>query len=95
MSKNSFKIRRILTVLILILVSGKKSLVKQQHQQRYRPQQAQPEIQSTSPEENVPSYMRSTSSSTKKERPISAVPALMSTPRRRYENLVFFFVNCD
>ena len=69
----------------MLLVSGKKSLVKQQHQQRYRPQTnlSQPEIQSTSPEENVPSYMRSTSSSTKKERPISAVPSLMSTPRRR------------
>ena len=68
--------------------NGKKSLGKQQLQ-RHRHQQLAPpvnsDVHSTSPEENMPSYMRSTSASTKKERPISAasINVMTSTPRRR------------
>ena len=61
------------------------------HQQQQHPhmghplQQQQPEVglQSTSPEENVPSYMRSTSASTKKERPVSSASLMLINPRRR------------
>merc|ERR550532_572495 len=55
-------------------VSGKKQSIGNKPQ-RYR---AQPnlDVQSTSPEENVPSYMRSTSASAKKERPVSAASSL-------------------
>ena len=65
-------------------VSGKKQSIGNKPQ-RYR---AQPnlDVQSTSPEENVPSYMRSTSASAKKERPVSAASASVQfpqTPRRR------------
>ena len=70
---------------LFFAVSGKKSLGKQQLQ-RHRHQQLAPptsDVHSTSPEENMPSYMRSTSASTKKERPISAASVNMSTPRRR------------
>ena len=64
-----------------------------QHQQQHphmghpvqHQQQQQPEVglQSTSPEENVPSYMRSTSASTKKERPVSSASLMLINPRRR------------
>ena len=63
-----------------------------QHQQQQHPHmghpvqhQQQPEVglQSTSPEENVPSYMRSTSASTKKERPVSSASLMLINPRRR------------
>ena len=66
---------------------------RQQQQQNHHPhmgqpvqhQQQQPEVglQSTSPEENVPSYMRSTSASTKKERPVSSASLMLINPRRR------------
>lgn len=64
------------------LVSGKKN-----SSGRYRPhpqQLQQPEVHSTSPEENVPSYMRSTSASAKKEssRPVQGSSNLLG-PRRR------------
>ena len=52
---------------LIFLVSGKKNSTPSKH--RYSRQEQ--EIQSTSPEENVPSYMRSTSASAKKERPVS------------------------
>ncbi len=71
-------------MLIFVPVSGKKQSIGNKPQ-RYR---AQPnlDVQSTSPEENVPSYMRSTSASAKKERPVSAASvsvAFPQTPRRR------------
>ena len=59
---------------------------QQQHPHMGHPvQQQQPEVglQSTSPEENVPSYMRSTSASTKKERPVSSASLMLINPRRR------------
>ena len=74
-------------------VSGKKSHPQgspSKMQPRYRQQQQQPlEIHSTSPEETVnsgpvPSYMRSTSASAKKERPVSAASIVtFNTPPRR------------
>ena len=57
---------------------------QQQQQQQNQQHQQQIEVHSTSPEENVPSYMRSTSASAKKERPVSAASiATFNTPRRR------------
>ena len=60
---------------------------QQQHPHMGHPvqHQQQPEVglQSTSPEENVPSYMRSTSASTKKERPASSASLMLINPRRR------------
>jgi hypothetical protein len=77
-------------------VSGKRSVPSQlvanrgpqQQQPRYRQQQPQSlEVESPSPEEPVPSYMRSTSASIKKEqrRPVSvaSMHVMSSTPRRK------------
>ena len=74
-------------------MSGKKSHPQgspSKMQPRYKQQQQQPlEIHSTSPEETVnsgpvPSYMRSTSASAKKERPVSAASIVtFNTPPRR------------
>lgn len=71
----------------VFIVSGKKSTPKPQTPQRYRPQvdlSRGQQDSTSSPEENVPSYMKSTSASAKKERPVSAASVnLLATPRRR------------
>lgn len=69
------------TYIFKILVSGKKPSTGSKPQ-RYRAQQNL-DVQSTSPEENVPSYMRSTSSSAKKERPASAASSAAFPQARR------------